>query len=541
MGAMWAERLPGYTQVNYDADIRESASVAHLYGKKLVAGEMFGAFCPGAPIGALPFNYSPARLKPFADRAMAMGLNRFVIANSDHQPREMEGPGLGLSVFGQWFTRKETWAEQAGPWMLYLARSSHLLQQGRFVADIAYFYGEDTNATSVFNTKAVPAPPGYAFDFVNAGALLSELEVSGGKLVSRSGMRYSVLVLDQGIERLSLPVLRKIEEYVAGGLTVIGPQPNGSPSLADSQNDVARIIATLWGDEANSPRIAATNQWSKALHHSSLRPDVDFGPTGDGMRFVHREVEGCHLYFVSNGTGTRYRGRVLFRMPGMKPEIWRADRGTFETPSYRQLTGSTDVALEIEADESVFVVFGTTAQVAEFHAGQQSTLPAVALDGAWSVTFPDGGMSRSRVFDQLASWSEHADDAVRHFSGTAVYRKTWTWDLRPERDERFCLDLGNVLELAEVTLNGVELGVLWRKPFCIDVTSALRSGANELEIRVTNLWVNRLVGDRRSQAPSAAYAAHNPFRAEDALLQSGLLGPVKILRSSQKSPHEDKE
>ena len=153
MAAMWTQR-PGVNaeQHGFNADIRESASVAHLYGQNLVAAESLTA-ASGA------WAWSPATLKPTADKELAMGLNRFVIHTSVHQPLVDKGPGLGLGPFGQWFTRNETWAEPAKAWVSYLARSSFMLQQGRFVADIAYFYGEDSNVTALFDKQA-PADSG---------------------------------------------------------------------------------------------------------------------------------------------------------------------------------------------------------------------------------------------------------------------------------------------------------------------------------------------------------------------------------------------
>ena len=111
MSAMWTQR-PGVNaeQHGYNADIRESASVAHLYGKTYVAAESLTA-------GSNAWGWSPATLKPTADKELAMGLNRFVIHTSVHQPLLDKGPGLSLGPFGQWFTRNETWAEPAKAWM----------------------------------------------------------------------------------------------------------------------------------------------------------------------------------------------------------------------------------------------------------------------------------------------------------------------------------------------------------------------------------------------------------------------------------------
>src|ERR1035441_3216674 len=108
---------------------QKSASVAHIYGQNLVAAESLTA-------GSGAWSWSPETLKPTADKELAMGLNRFVIHTSVHQPVNDKIPGLGLGPYGQWFTRLETWAELAKPWTTYLARSSFMLQQGKFAADV---------------------------------------------------------------------------------------------------------------------------------------------------------------------------------------------------------------------------------------------------------------------------------------------------------------------------------------------------------------------------------------------------------------------
>ena len=234
MAAMWTQR-PGVNaeQHGFNADIRESASVAHLYGQNLVAAESLTA-ASGA------WAWSPATLKPTADKELAMGLNRFVIHTSVHQPLVDKGPGLGLGPFGQWFTRNETWAEPAKAWVSYLARSSFMLQQGRFVADIAYYYGEDSNVTALFDKQAPAIPAGYNFDYVNAHALVHLLSVSDGQLVAPSGMRYRVLALDPNSRHMSLPVLRKIRELVAAGAVVSGSKPIATPSLSDDDAQFRR-------------------------------------------------------------------------------------------------------------------------------------------------------------------------------------------------------------------------------------------------------------------------------------------------------------
>ncbi len=140
--------------------------------------------------------FSPETLKSTADRMMSNGLNRFVIHTSVHQPVDDKIPGLGLGPFGQWFTRHETWAEMALPWTTYLSRSSYMLQQGQFVADILYYYGEDSNVTALFGEKMPDIPAGYSFDFASSDVVLNRLSVKDGRIVTPTGMSYRLLALD---------------------------------------------------------------------------------------------------------------------------------------------------------------------------------------------------------------------------------------------------------------------------------------------------------------------------------------------------------
>ena len=235
MGAMWTPTAGvDAEQYGSNADLRESASVAHLYGQNLVAAESLTAMTGPGP-------GPPEDLKPTADKELAMGLNRFIIHTSVHQPFADKAPGFSLGPFGQWFTRLETWAEQAGPWIQYLARSSYMLQQGRFVADVAYYYGEDANVTSLFAGKAPAVPAGYNYDFINSDALINLLSVKDGRIITPSGMTYQVLVLDENSRYMSLPVLRKLQSLVTDGAVVAGPRPIASPSLADDAAEFVKL------------------------------------------------------------------------------------------------------------------------------------------------------------------------------------------------------------------------------------------------------------------------------------------------------------
>jgi len=532
MAAMWTQ-VPGVNNdmPGYNADIRESASVAHIYGQNLVAAESLTA-------AAAAWAWSPETLKPTADKELAMGLNRFVIHTSVHQPLLDEGPGLGLGPFGQWFTRNETWAEQAKAWVDYLSRSAFLLQQGHFVADIAWFYGEDSNITALYGVTPPPVPAGYNFDYVNADALIHRLHVNGGALTTASGMRYRLLVLDARSVQMSLPVLRRIRDLVAAGATVCGPRPLDTPSLADDVNEFRSIVDALWGalDGVHlygKGRVFVNRTPGEALAALRVTPDVDYTrPDKDSeLLAVHRRLRNGDLYFVDSRVARSQALDVSFRISGRAPELWHADTGAIEPAAYRSEEGRTVVPLQLEPWGSVFVVFRKPSSAPQRELPVSTERDLLTLEGPWDLSFqPDRGAPESLRVPELRSWSEFSEPGIRYFSGSATY----TRELPAPEDwfkagTRLWLDLGNVKNIAEVTVNGQPLGTLWKTPFRVEVTQALRLGTNTLQVRVTNLWVNRLIGDRQPDAPRQyTFTVPKFYQAGSPLLPSGLIGPVSV-------------
>jgi hypothetical protein len=529
MSAMWTPgAINGGDQTGYQADIRESAAVAHIYGQNLVAAESLTA------LGST-FAYSPERLKPTADLELANGLNRFVIHTSVHQPLDDKKPGLGLGPFGQWFTRHETWAEQAKVWTDYLARSSYLLQQGKFVADVAYFYGEDNNITSLFGKKLPAIPEGYNYDFINADALINLLSVKEGKLVTPSGMSYEVLVLDENAKNMSLAALRKIRDLVKAGATIVGVKPEKSPSLRDSQAEFAALVKEIWGTDR--PNVSADQPLAQVLQAKKIAPDFTYSkPQADTQTlYVHRRLSDGEIYWVNNRKDRVEEIEASFRVQGKEAELWHPETGRTEPAAYAIAGGRTTVPLRLNPNEAVFVVFRKPAAAQSRVLPRQMQTNLATLDGAWDLQFQSGRGAPDKVtFDKLTSWTESADSGVKYFSGTANYTRTVNAPSEWFRSgARLWLDLGDVKNLAEVLLTGKSLGVIWKKPFRVDVTEALKPGANALEVKVTNLWVNRLVGDQQPNVTKKYPYTTMPFyRADSPLLSSGLLGPVQLVRVS---------
>src|SRR3984957_8889226 len=412
MAAMWTQR-PGVNteQYGYNADIRESASVSHIYGQNLVAAESLTA-------ASSPWAWSPATLKPTADKELAMGLNRFVIHTSVHQPLLDKKPGLALGPFGQWFTRNETWAEQATPWIRYLARSCYLLQQGHFAADIAYFYGEDSNLTALFGKNGPEVPAGYSFDYFNADALIHKLSVVDGQLATESGMRYTVLALDPHSQHMSLPVLRKIGALGQAGAMVAGPKPTDTPSLSDDPKEFQSIVDEMWGSSPGEHsygkgKIHEGQISAEVMRMIQVAPDFEYTkPQNDtDVLFVHRRLADGDLYYVDNRQDRNEDLDATFRISGKEPELWHADTGVIEPASFRIADGRTTVPLHLEPWATVFVVFRKTPHNSSPHPPNKPTNTIATVEGPWDLSFqPDRGAPAKITLDKLASWSDNPDE-----------------------------------------------------------------------------------------------------------------------------------
>ena len=522
MAAMWT---PGSLaagsneEIRSEADIRESASVAHIYGKEIVAGESMTSIQNG-------YSFHPEKLKRTADLEMASGLNRFVIHTSVHQPLDDKKPGFLLGPFGQYFTRHETWAEQAKSWMDYLARSCYLLQKGKFVADVLYLYGENTNLTWQFK-DGLPEIPGYEFDFCNSSALINIMKVKNGKIVTPSGMSYSLLIIDSSARYMTLPVLKKIRDMVKAGVKVAGVRPEKSPSLEDDGSEFRSIVESTW--TSNSSNVNVSGKYTEILRGLNVPEDVIIKNAQSEILYVHRQTKDQDIYWLNNRSDESNDAEVSFRVTGKVPELWNPQTGKTEKVSFQVKDGRTIIPLRFESWDAYFIVFSGKATTSSFTKSIAAEQSRVSIENPWKVNFQEGrGAPQNATFEKLSSWSDHNDKGIKYFSGTASYENIFNIST-VDKDARYELDLGDVKNIAEVFVNGKNVGITWKRPFRLDVTDAIKAGENKLEIRVTNLWVNRLIGDQQPGVTDKITYTIMPFyQADSKLLPSGLLGPVTL-------------
>jgi len=535
MGEFWVGKM--HPPLMYYQDVRGAASASHVYGKTLVAAE---AFTGGG-------YEAPYTLKKVGDYWFAQGLNRIVFHTSAHQPLDTKP---GNTMVGTHINRNITWAEQAAPCMTYLARQSFLLQQGLFVADLAYLLNEGAPSTMpIWGAGLTPKPPeGYDFDYLNADALLNRISVGpDGRLTLPDGMSYRVLVLPQ-TDKMRPELLRKIRDLVRGGATVVGTRPNCSPSLTDFPNadaQVQTLAAELWGDldgASRTIRFCGKGRivWGLSLEDVlvslSVPKDAEFAKALDTeIVWTHRHTPDADIYYIANRTDAAQDVQARFRVTGREAELWHPDTGRIEPASYRIVENRTTVPLHFSPRQSVFVVFRRAASSPTRTLPQPAATTLAAVGGPWDVVFPpDLGAPEEIQLTALESWTSHADQGVKYFSGTATYTKTisapQSWF---QSGARLVLDLGTVHDIAEVSINDTTLATLWKPPYQVDVTTALKPGDNHLRIKVTNQWTNRQRGDRVVPAdqkvlPTPAFTFGPPGRRTPPPLPSGLLGPVTV-------------
>ncbi|MGA8939103.1 MAG: glycosyl hydrolase [Acidobacteriaceae bacterium] len=526
----------GPGQPTLKADLEESASVAHVYGKPFAASESLTVAA-----GDDPWAFSPAMLKPVADEIFAHGINRILYHESHLQPLVDAKPGLTLSIFGQYFNRNNTYAEQVKPWIDYLTRSSYLLQQGRFVADVAYFYGQEQNLTEMFTGRFnTDVPEGYHYDYIGPEALLTLISVRNGKFVTQSGMQYRVLYVPSSVDRLTLSAMYKLRDLVAAGGTLVAKKPVGSLGLPNDDVQVEAIADKMWGADTSNRqghsfgkgRVYGTSDLGKVLASERIQPDVEFTDSqkDSNVMTLHRQTESGDIYFITNQLDRPEQLNMTFRVTGEAPELWRAEDGRQEPVSYTTVSGGIHTFLHLNPYEAVFVVFRKSSMPSRSLPVPHERVLA-SISAPWTVSFQAGrGAPATAIFKQLTPWNESLDPGIKYFSGQATYTRDFEMPFVSfQRDHRIVLDLGEVHELAQVSVNGKEQGIVWHAPYRLDITDALKPGTNQLSIAVTNLWPNRLIGDKQPGSRHYAWAPQSMYSAGSKLMRSGLIGPITIL------------
>lgn len=520
--------------------IKQPASAAHTYGHPLVFGEGF------TTIGPHWQETLWDNLKPAFDQALCEGLNMMVWHAFVCSPDATGMPGQQYFA-GTHLNPKVTWWSRSAPFFSYLDRNQWMMQQGRFVADVAYYYGDHVpNFTQLKRSDPAHVLPGYDYDVITAEALIERAQARNGRIYLPDGMNYRLLVLPDR-KLLSMPVLEKIKALVSDGATVIGPQPVRVETLANypaADAALAVLAADVWA-HPGAGRVIAGKTAREVLLADGVPPDCQFndGAPDANFDYIHRQSDAADIYLVTSRTNVPVSATVTFRVAGKAPELWNAVTGAHSfAASYNETNGRTVVPLDFTPCGSWLVVFRAPAagHPATASANQSVFKPVQSLAGPWRVKFdPRWGGPENAVFDELVSWTQRPEPGIKFYSGTATYENAFDWPATAGNSDappRVWLDLGRVRELAEVRVNGRACGIVWSPPFRVDITGALKPGRNSLAVDVVNFWPNRIIGDAALPADQRLTRTNiRKLTATTPLIASGLFGPVQLLETA-KSP-----
>ena len=567
MAEFWSRASLGDHSVD-TRNSRMAAHLAHVWGRRVAAAEAF----TGDPAVGSRWLTTPFTIKAQGDRAFANGINRVVYHRFVHQPWTNPDrlPGMTMGKYGMHFDRTQTWWPHVGLWLRYQARCQWMLQEGTFCADVLFFGGEEAPNGVGYDSQPLG---GHGWD-IGATEALEALSVdANGRIVAPGGVSYALLALPSR-EFASARVLRAVERLLDAGARVCCKQrptrAYGAPGQSGADDAIRADVARIWAKGMMECAPAA------ALQRLGIEPDFRVSPEAGkaGASFIHRRDDAADWYFVALNNEETIEFKASFRETGRVPEIWDAESGEIaEAASWRVEDGRTVVSLSFPPSGSAFVVFrgDRNSRTTRNSRGPREPSVSLLVCGPWRIEFPvdwysGGDAVKTRDWPELKDWTSDGDPDIRYFSGTARYSVIVA--LPGESGGRIVLDLGDVKNFAVVTVNGHTFPALWRPPFRVDIADALEPGDTEIEVRIdiTNLWPNRLIGDdfldddcnwrpgtngdrrdglwsipdwvkRGEPSPTGrhTFTTWRHWTKHDALLPSGLLGPVQLVitRSAQ--------
>lgn len=398
---------------------------------------------------------------------------------------------------------------------------------------------------------------GYGYDSFNKDALLRLMKVKDGNIVLPGGAAYKILMfpnidkMNPNGDLMSIEVAKKILQLVKDGATVLLDQypvaTTGLYHYKEENEELKNVTEELFGND-----FSASGKHGFSIRHIGKGnlligryplPDFDTvhvsqdviiknrnNVNAHDIAWTHRNVAGENkdIYFLSNQKDSAITIKVGFKIKNKLPELYDAVAGKwYDCKDWHYKNGYTWITLRFDPNASWFVVFDKTTQKTGVHNGNNwlAYKNIETLQGAWNVMFNKDTFH----FAQLTDWTKMPQKEIKYFSGTAVYSKDFTVHDLQKKDKTIWLFLGDVKDIAQVKLNGVDCGIAWTYPFNADITKAIREGSNHLEIEVTNTWANRLIGNNLSKSGDKTIWTTAPlYLKADGLLSSGLTGPVSL-------------
>lgn len=577
MTEFWFPKAPS-SQNEYAKPIYSAASAAHLYNKPVLAAEA----CTQLNV---QWNEHPFDVKYLIDYNFTKGVNHLVFHTFSHTPQQQVFPGSSFGGnIGFPLVRQQTWWKYMPDWVDYLRRNQYVLQQGKYVAEVLWYYGDHFERPP-FDLDEFPK--GYRFDYLNAEILQNKLSVRNGKIHVQDAGNYRVIRLRDSKQML-LSTAQKLKDLVNQGAVILGDKPIGSPSLMDDEQDIKELLEIadqLWGTSERGVKKVGKGKvyWGKPLQEvlelERIAPDVVV-PNGTEINWIHRKTKDADLYFIASKMDKPLSVALSFNISNAQPYFWNAHNGDQQQAKVWSTDGNrTNVAISLPKNGSTILVFtkGNNKPIASkitrdqkvilstqtgwYRIGeeeiqtpiawekdqpifalsgeyqlidgdqsetQKNEVETLSLQSDWKLNFERGWDAPEAIYlPKLAPLNEHENKSVKHYSGTVTYSKKFVLDAQ---NKNTLLDLGKVANIAEVWCNDKKIGTKWAPPFVFDLSDFVAVGQNKLHIKVTNTWRNQLIFDNtRPTHLKKTWTTNPPKNHENTLEEAGLIGPV-ILR-----------
>jgi len=377
-------------------------------------------------------------------------------------------------------------------------------------------------------------------------------------LVLPHGQSYKVMQIPDRVD-ISLEVLKSLEKLVYDGAVVIGTLPERSTSLKNypaCDEEVKAIADKLWG-KADGQTILSNNYgsgkvyWGKSvkevLEEMNIAPDFQvkgIDNDHDEIDFIHRRTDSEDIYFVSNSSRSEQEITCVFRVDNNRlPELWDAETGLIQRElQYSKEEDGISIDLTMDPFASRFVIFrdhssgkndeGLTYDL-QYGLSKQTGEDLIDLSSNWKVEFDaEMGAPESYQFDKLTSWTDVDEKGINYYSGSANYSRGFTLSEETlSKGAQAYITFDDIQEMARVSVNGNDCGIVWTPPYKANITQHLKEGSNKITVRVINNWNNRIVGDLKNpdEKEYTKTNAKQKFTAESPLLVSGLIGKAEIL------------
>ncbi len=570
MGEFWLNS-PTHDKPN---DMLDAISGAHIYGKNIIQAEAFTSL-------RMNWGEHPGNIKALGDRNFALGINRMVIHVFTHNPWMDRKPGMTLDGVGLYFQRDQTWLKQSKAWIDYLTRCQAMLQMGNPVVDIAVFTGEEIPRRSVLPDRLLNTLPGifgkakiaeeknrlanigeplrtipdgvthsanmagpedwidpltgYTYDCINPDAIM-QMSVDDGRLLLPHGASYKILVIparhpmNPNSSSMSLTIAKKILQLVKNGATIIMSNDYlQGIGLRDNDAEVQEALKELMKQDDKKGKVILIPYTDSSFAKLGLQRDVEIENNNHSIAWAHRKMADADIYFISNQKNSEQFVKLSFRVSGKMPEIWDPVNANISGPiTWKIKNEKTFISQNMEANQSLFIIFKKESTKQESLPLTDLAVRQLPFSNKWKVQFDKnyGGPPSPVILDELYSWSNSSDPAIKYYSGTAVYSNTFNWE-KKNKNEFVRIKFDSIYNMATIKVNGIDCGSLWTKPYSLDITKAIKAGENKIEVEVTNTWHNRLIGDNLLPEQKRITWTTAPFRLKDKpLLPAGLTGNI---------------